>query len=723
MKKTIVSILLSMVTLFGCVGFTGCEIDLGENGKVQSELTKLSAPKNVRVENDLVRWSSVSNADSYIVQVGTEAAQATTTELAYPLSSLLSESATGLYVKVKALPSSSILYSESDWSEVYGPFDYTVSGNSSNQGGESDKENEEGGTFLQTGVGCSVDVVSADNYNDFKNGVSVLDKSKLRESSFEEIALHYNQDRTTESHSISNLVSKSSVSFEMNVGNNSKMRTMFCNISVGLESSSSFEYSKYSNKYYYILDHYIERYSLSLIDFAVEDKYVDYLTSDYLNALNTLYNDQSQIAFETFFKKYGTHIIGSAIFGGRLNAYFSAVTNKTTIDESMASNLSSTVSFGKSAVNNTSASVKTSISTALGVAQEDVQTSFSAVAYGGASFGASSIDDFNNNYNTWWSSFNDDQANAVLVNYSKDGLLALWDLLPNEYEGMAEAMEAAFAEYYAKEYDGFIEKFSYDDTANYAGGSGTKSDPYLIANEEHLKHIDLNPASCFKLTNDIDLTKNTWVAIDEFSGELDGAGYKIDGLHTSKDLAGKGEDYGLFRQIKNAKIYDLNFENVLLKVDNDGNCSGKDFRVGTIAGYAENCTITKISVSGKVSLDGSDGGGAIIGGLFGEVKSCDISYCKNSADIWAAKGYACAGGIAGWCRGTYENTSKFSYNENVGDIGANGNQGWGYAYACGIVGKRQDSNCIIDETNSNNGELTAKGAIFATCDKDDLYVK
>lgn len=124
--KKFIALLLSVASVFSLAFATGCELKFdGNKGEIKSELTKLSAPMNVRVENGIIRWSAVSNADSYVVQVGDETHQAVTAYLEYPLSSLFSESASGLYVKVKAMPSSSILYSESDWSQLYGPFDYT----------------------------------------------------------------------------------------------------------------------------------------------------------------------------------------------------------------------------------------------------------------------------------------------------------------------------------------------------------------------------------------------------------------------------------------------------------------------------------------------------------------------------------------------------------------------------------------------------------------------
>lgn len=126
-----VSLILTLILILSLsMSLIACNIKVDPEtgvGTITGELTKLSTPTNVRVEDDIIKWSSVQNAGSYIVQIGDESHQAKTSYLEYPISSLLSSSASGLYVKVKALPISSILYSESDWSELYGPVDYVAS--------------------------------------------------------------------------------------------------------------------------------------------------------------------------------------------------------------------------------------------------------------------------------------------------------------------------------------------------------------------------------------------------------------------------------------------------------------------------------------------------------------------------------------------------------------------------------------------------------------------
>ncbi len=61
------AVMLSICGLFAC----DVEDDIEE---VLSERTKLTAPLNIRVEDNVVKWSSVENASSYIIQVGDDTA-------------------------------------------------------------------------------------------------------------------------------------------------------------------------------------------------------------------------------------------------------------------------------------------------------------------------------------------------------------------------------------------------------------------------------------------------------------------------------------------------------------------------------------------------------------------------------------------------------------------------------------------------------------------------
>ena len=179
----------------------------------------------------------------------------------------------------------------------------------------------------------------------------------------------------------------------------------------------------------------------------------------------------------------------------------------------------------------------------------------------------------------------------------------------------------------------------------FGGGSGTESDPYLIATEAHLRDIAAAPhlykGKHFLQTADIRLN-GPWRPIGhssyfrecEFAGRFDGNGHTITGLtlKTSPDYLGL---FGIIRfdgEVRNLTV-ETSPEGISLDDDNYA-------RAGIIAGCSdgviENC-ITR----GRLA----DGGflGGIVAQNGGIVKNC-INYAAIEA---YSDNFALAGGIAG----------------------------------------------------------------------------
>ena len=167
----------------------------------------------------------------------------------------------------------------------------------------------------------------------------------------------------------------------------------------------------------------------------------------------------------------------------------------------------------------------------------------------------------------------------------------------------------------------------------FGGGSGTMSDPYLIATEAHLRDIAAAPqlykGKYFLQTADIKLNGD-WKPIGdaayyrEFSGRFDGNGHRITGLTIREDSNGCGSLFGMIRfdgEVRNLTV-ETSPEGISLDDDNYA-------RAGIIAGCSdgviENC-ITR----GRLA----DGGflGGIVAQNGGIVKNC-INYAAIEALI------------------------------------------------------------------------------------------
>ena len=133
-----------------------------------------------------------------------------------------------------------------------------------------------------------------------------------------------------------------------------------------------------------------------------------------------------------------------------------------------------------------------------------------------------------------------------------------------------------------------------------------------VKHASDLKAMADNQEGHYILANDIDLSKETWVPIESFSGIFDGNGYAIKNLNlnvknrVSGIAAKKAEEasYGLFSKLEGAKITDLTMKDVNIVIDKTSNVK---LCVGALAGRTrrstiENCTFDGITISSDGAL-------------------------------------------------------------------------------------------------------------------------
>ena len=158
--------------------------------------------------------------------------------------------------------------------------------------------------------------------------------------------------------------------------------------------------------------------------------------------------------------------------------------------------------------------------------------------------------------------------------------------------------------------------------ASFTSGTGTMSDPYLIASAAQLGNVrnHLGAGIYFKLTADIDLQNQAWVPIGDysdgylrFSGHLDGNGFKIMNIAISRSTDEESGHYvGLFGLIgTGSTISNLILEHVTV--------AGRKY-VGGLVGYNQG-TISNSSVIGVGAVTGRSDVGGLAGANFGTVNT------------------------------------------------------------------------------------------------------
>ncbi|MBR6706819.1 MAG: hypothetical protein IKI84_09095, partial [Clostridia bacterium] len=193
--------------------------------------------------------------------------------------------------------------------------------------------------------------------------------------------------------------------------------------------------------------------------------------------------------------------------------------------------------------------------------------------------------------------------------------------------------------------------------SGFAGGSGTKEDPWQIASAEQLDLIRENLAGHYALVADIDLSAyENWEPIGAFrplsdapedaeiphpdyafTGTFDGAGHTISNLTVSAASPMGAGLFGCASGTENgeARIGSFTLENITV--------SGFYLVGGAVGLQFMNCKVSDITLRGENQLSGAQGIGGIVGMGFDL-----ISNCTATANITViGDDGACAGIIAG----------------------------------------------------------------------------
>lgn len=207
----------------------------------------------------------------------------------------------------------------------------------------------------------------------------------------------------------------------------------------------------------------------------------------------------------------------------------------------------------------------------------------------------------------------------------------------------------------------------------FAGGTGTESDPYQIADGAQLAYLasEVNQGqayetSYFVLTADIDLGNQNWTPIGNsfsdallegsnyriFAGNFDGNGYTISNVSIGSETAPLEADvFGLFGATA-GKISNLNLDTVsihgIAKIASIGAVIGfAGGLVGYSGGYIENCHVTGLTMD--MSAPSNVYAAAYcVGGLVGVLDETQlINECGVSGSITEKAGKGSIGGLIG----------------------------------------------------------------------------
>jgi len=288
--------------------------------------------------------------------------------------------------------------------------------------------------------------------------------------------------------------------------------------------------------------------------------------------------------------------------------------------------------------------------------------------------------------------------------------------------------------------------------SEFAGGSGTEADPYLVATAEHLNNVRNYLTSHFKQTDDINLGVEPWTlnegwapigsSFPYFQGAYDGDGHTITGLSIYRHYY---NFQGLFGNCSSATLKNLTLSNLNIygygyvgglvgnatnsvTVDNchssgsvtgiyersgglvghysDSSISNSHSSVvvigvrntGGLAGYTENATLSNCYSTGSVT-----GSSFYTGGLVGNAVLSSISNCFSSS---AVSGNSYVGGLVGYLYSNSNISNSYSFGSVTGS-----NSG-------GLVGYNSTSTVTLSYWDTQtSGQAASAGGDGRTTDE------
>lgn len=181
----------------------------------------------------------------------------------------------------------------------------------------------------------------------------------------------------------------------------------------------------------------------------------------------------------------------------------------------------------------------------------------------------------------------------------------------------------------------------------------TKADGFMwVKDGEQLQAMDSNLSGNYAFRNSIDLnaTADNTVTFDSvgdsknaFTGNLDGLGYEVYGLHINEP----GEDTGLFAKTDGATIRNFNLIS--------GSIISTENNAGAVVGNANNTVIE--NVKNTINVTGANN----VGGIIGTGTNVTLNGVVNAGAI---KGNSNVGGLAGNLSSSTLNGESY----NLGDI-------------------------------------------------------
>lgn len=260
MKKVILLILVSIC----CFLFISCN------------MSKLEAPVNVKIENNVCTWNIVGNASQYQVIIDNDVYSSFSNK--YDLSEANLIAGKTYSVRIKAI-SGSIFIQSSDYSEAI-KFEYISSTN---------KEISSVTSLFDIGLTYGVNAIKDESVS---NGLStknsnIFDLDKLSDSDIGKNQILLSKGNTNSSESINEVIKECNANLVF--GQNTDIDILSGMFTLGYEKKFKLDVvSKHNQRkyqYYYVQKQYINSYNYQIKNYQLKDELSKKLSKSFINSI------------------------------------------------------------------------------------------------------------------------------------------------------------------------------------------------------------------------------------------------------------------------------------------------------------------------------------------------------------------------------------------------------------------------------------------------------
>ncbi len=531
------------------------------------------------------------------------------------------------------------------------------------------------------GLGYGVNAFTANSPIDNQKTTLIFDLQKMPEDIVREYNLGKTEIKTTVKNDVVEKIKELNQGYMFSTSIGVDIGGLF---SLGYETkfslNNSIKTSHKTNQYYYSMLHDTEGCNYYLEDYPNIEKYQSYLSSGFIEDLS-VYSRNGK--YEEFFRKYGTHIKTSILYGGKIEVYYNMFSEESQasneISELFTQAINATIHGGDASIS-AGAEFKLQLSTLYGIKESNTSTFFNARLIGGDVVSCSSFDELAINYPIWANSLND-KNNWRVTDIAEGGLVPIWEYIPNEFSTFKNKLIEYFKREATDNVNMILSKVNYED--------GSVERPYTISNVKGLESLlnksgEETKGKHYKLISDLDLGdwaefgSDRWGKSDgsprnAFMGIFDGNNHTITykmiltSNSNSKDKETTTFGYGLFPCIVDATVKNLNIQAEIDIRDGYANCS----LAGIVAGYAMRSEVNNCTVTGLVNQLNINCYYVYSGGVVGCAYATEFWDCTNNAEVYAfflshsggKRGYAA--GICGASDGTVRCTSCKNNSDKI----------------------------------------------------------